>query len=99
MHHRTKPQPSWVKLRIKKVFTPVLPDQQRFSLEVEQTKGAITETAARVEKVYAEIQLAQQKLGLEANAERREDAKAAANIQLRASDQAARQIQPPEAMP
>ena len=88
-----------IQLRAAEAQAQTQADQQRFSLEVEQTKGAITETAARVEKVYAEIQLAQQKLGLEANAERREDAKAAADIQLRASDQAARQMQPPEAMP
>ena len=41
MHHRTKPQPSWVKLRIKKVFTPVLPDQQRFSLSVDPHKQGL----------------------------------------------------------
>lgn len=63
-------------------------DQQRFALEVQQTKGAIEETQARIEKVFAEIQLAEQRIGLEAHRERREDAKAVADITMRRQDQA-----------
>lgn len=62
--------------------------QQKFQLEVEETRGKIAETQARIEKIYAEIQLAQQKLGLEAHREEREDLKTAADIELRATDQA-----------
>lgn len=62
-------------------------DQQSFGLEVEKTKGTISETAARIEKIYAEIQLAQAKLGIEQHREQREDVKAAADIQSRQVDQ------------
>lgn len=63
-------------------------DQQRFGLEVESTRGSIAETSARIEKIYADIMLAQQKLGLEAHKEQREDVKVSADIQMRRTDQA-----------
>lgn len=63
-------------------------DQQRFGLEVEDTRGKIAETSARIEKIYADIQLAQQKLGLEVHKEQREDVKTTADIQMRQTDQA-----------
>lgn len=63
-------------------------NQQKFMLEVEDSKGKIAETEARIEKIFAEIQLAQQKLGLEAHREEREDLKTAADIQMRSTDQA-----------
>lgn len=62
-------------------------DQQRIALENKQTEGNIAETAARIEKIYADIQLAQQKLGIEAHREQREDVKATADITMRQSDQ------------
>lgn len=64
-------------------------DQQRFGLEIEQTKGTIAETSARIEKIFADIQLAQQKLGLETHREQREDVKTASDI---AGQQADRQM-------
>ncbi len=63
-------------------------DQQKFSLEVEDTKGKIAQTQANIEKIYAEIQLAQQKLGIEAHREQREDLKTVADIEIRSTDQA-----------
>lgn len=62
-------------------------DQQRFALEIEDSRGKIAETSAKIEKIYADIQLAQQKLGIEAHREQREDVKAAADIQMRERDQ------------
>lgn len=62
-------------------------NEQKFALELESTKGNIAETEARIEKIYAEIQLAQQKLGLEAHREQREDVKTVADIESRQVDQ------------
>lgn len=62
-------------------------DQQRFALEIEDSRGKIAETSAKIEKIYADIQLAEQKLGIEAHREQREDMKTAADIQLRQTDQ------------
>lgn len=63
-------------------------DQQKFALELEKTRGTIGETAARVEKIYAEIQ----KLGVDADNQTRqqdrEDVKLVADVQARQSDQA-----------
>ncbi|EQB03908.1 hypothetical protein [Sphingobium sp. HDIP04] len=63
-------------------------DQQRFMLEVEQTRGSVAETGARIEKIWAEIQ----KMGIDANnqvrAQDREDVKATADIEARRTDQA-----------
>jgi hypothetical protein len=62
-------------------------DQQKFALELESTRGNIAETSARIEKIYAEIQ----KMGVDAqnqtNQQNREDVKAAADIQMRQTDQ------------
>lgn len=59
-------------------------DGQRFGLEIEQTKGGLAETKARIEKVYAEIE----KLGMDAgNATRtqnREDVKLVVDTQAKA---------------
>lgn len=62
-------------------------DQQKLMLELEKTRGTIAETEARIEKIYAEIQLANQKLGLEAHREQREDLKTVADIHSRQVDQ------------
>lgn len=63
-------------------------DQQRFTLEIEQTRGSLAETKARIEKIWAEIQ----KLGVDASnqtrTQDREDVKATADIQARQTDQA-----------
>lgn len=63
--------------------------QQKFALEVEQTKGTIAETEARIEKIFAEIQ----KLGVDANNQTRSqdlnEAKAVADVQARQVDQQA----------
>lgn len=62
-------------------------DEQRFALEVEQTRGTIAETSARIEKIYAEIQ----KLGIDASnqvrQQDREDVKTSTDIAFRAEDQ------------
>lgn len=50
-------------------------DQERFLLEVEQTKGSLAETDARIEKIVADIQLAFAKLGIEQHKEERETVK------------------------
>lgn len=62
--------------------------EQKFMLEVEEAKGKIAETEARIDKIYAEIQLAQQKLGVEQHREQREDVKTAASIQGQQQDRA-----------
>lgn len=63
-------------------------DEQRFALEVEQTRGSIAETQAKIEKIYAEIQ----KLGVDASnqvrQQDREDVKTSTDIAFRADDQA-----------
>lgn len=63
-------------------------DQQRIGLELEDTRGKIAKTEADIERIFAEIALAQQKLDLDANKERREDVKTVADIQMRQTDQA-----------
>ncbi len=63
-------------------------DQQRFMLEVEDTKGKLAETDARIRKIGADIELAFAKLGIEQHREQREDVKTAADIRMRATDQA-----------
>lgn len=67
-------------------------DEQRFMLEVEQTKGSIAETQAKIEKLYAEIQ----KIGVDAQNQTRQqdrdDFKATTEVQFRAEDQA-RQVE------
>lgn len=68
-------------------------DQQRFALEMEQTRGALSETAARIEKIYAEIQ----KMGFDAEnqtrTQDREDVKTIADIEGRQQDRAMQQRQ------
>ena len=63
-------------------------DQQRFALEVEQTKGSIAEIAARVQLIEAQ----RAKIGVDASnqtrKEDREDVKTAADISMRQTDQA-----------
>lgn len=63
-------------------------DRQRFELEIAKTRGSLAETDARIEKIMAEIQ----KLGIDASnqirQQDREDVKATADIQMRATDQA-----------
>lgn len=63
-------------------------DQQRFDLEIADTKGKLDETAARIEKIRADIDLAFAKLGLEQQREERETVKTAAEIDFRQQDQA-----------
>lgn len=63
-------------------------DQQKFMLSVQESEGKLAETEARIAKVYAEIQLAEQRLGLDAHAQEREDVKTVADIESRQIDQA-----------
>lgn len=63
-------------------------DRQKFGLEIEQTKGNLAETNARIEKIGADIQLAFAKLGIDQQREQREDVKTAADISMRKTDQA-----------
>ncbi|URQ76176.1 MAG: hypothetical protein NBV76_05295 [Candidatus Ochrobactrum gambitense] len=63
-------------------------DRERFGLEIEQTKGNLSETNARIEKIGADIQLAFAKLGIDQQREQREDVKTAADISMRQNDQA-----------
>lgn len=76
-----------MELRMREAQTSAQQDQQRFALEIEDTKGKLSETGARIEKIWAEIQ----KLGIDARnqtrTQDREDVKAAADIQSRARDQ------------
>lgn len=62
-------------------------DNQRIGLEMEDTRGKIAKTEADIQKIMAEIQ----KLGVDASnqsrKETREDVKAAADIQMRQTDQ------------
>lgn len=68
-------------------------DQKRLQLELAETKGTIAETGARIEKIQAEIQ----KLGIDASnqtrQQNREDFKTAADVEMRATDQAMAQQQ------
>ncbi|MGN7962175.1 hypothetical protein [Brucella sp. 22210] len=63
-------------------------DRQKFELEIEQTRGNLAETNARIEKIGADIQLAFAKLGIDRQREQREDVKTAADISMRKTDQA-----------
>ena len=55
---------------------------------MQESQGKLAETEARIAKVYAEIQLAEQRLGLDAHAQEREDVKTVADIESRQVDQA-----------
>ena len=63
-------------------------DRQRFMLEIEQTKGALKETEAKIQKIFAEIQKMSATTQIEAHREQREDIKTAADITMRQEDQA-----------
>lgn len=63
-------------------------DQERFQLEIADTRGKLKETDARIEKIGADIQLAFAKLGIEQHREQREDVKTAADIQGQQQDRA-----------
>lgn len=73
-------------LKASEAQTRAQQDNQRFMLEVEQTKGNLAETDARIEKISADIQLAFAKLGIEEHKEQRETVKTAADIQGREQD-------------
>lgn len=62
-------------------------DQQRFALEVEDTKGKIAKTQADIAKIQAEIQQMGAKTQIDAHREQREDVKTSADIQMRHTDQ------------
>ncbi|WP_011579572.1 MULTISPECIES: hypothetical protein [Chelativorans] len=63
-------------------------DRERFQLEIADTQGKLKETAARIDKIMAEIR----KMGVDAQnqtrKEDREDFKATTEVQMRATDQA-----------
>ena len=61
--------------------------QQKFALEVENTKGDIAETEARIEKIFAEIQAMGIKAENDTRSQDREDVKAVADIKARQTDQ------------
>lgn len=63
-------------------------DQQRFALEIEQTRGNLAEQSKRIEKIAADIQLAFAKIGIEEHKEQRETVKTAADIQGQQQDRA-----------
>lgn len=63
-------------------------DRERFALEIEQTRGTLTETNARVEKIWAEIQKINVDASNQTRQQDREDVKAVADIQARQTDQA-----------
>lgn len=63
-------------------------DRQRFALEIEQTRGNLAETNARIEKIGADIELAFAKLGIEQHKEERETVKTAADIAGQQQDRA-----------
>lgn len=62
--------------------------QQAFQLEIEKSRGTVEETAARIEKIYAEIQAMGAKASNDARTQEREDFKATTDVQFRADDQA-----------
>lgn len=61
-------------------------DQQRFGLEIEDTKGKIAKTEADIKKIMAEIQKMGATTQIDAHRERREDIKTAADIQTRQTE-------------
>lgn len=63
-------------------------DQQRFALEMEETRGNLAEQSKRIEKIGADIELAFAKLGIEQHKEQRETVKTAADIQGQQQDRA-----------
>ena len=77
-----------MELRTKEAQAKAQADASRIGLELEQTRGSIAETNARIEKIMAEIQ----KLGVDASnqtrSQDREDIKAVADIRSRQVDQA-----------
>ena len=77
-----------IRLKAAEASAKTQADQQRFSLELEQTRGTIAETSARIEKIMAEIE----KMGVDASnqtrQQNRDDVKAASDIQMRQADQA-----------
>jgi len=77
-----------MELRTKEAQAKAQADASRIGLELEQTRGSIAETNARIEKIMAEIQ----KLGVDASnqtrSQDREDIKAVSDIRSRQVDQA-----------
>lgn len=63
-------------------------DQQKFSLQIEEARGNIGETAARTEKLYAEMQLIMSKIGIDAGKLELDAAKTVADVEARQTDQA-----------
>lgn len=77
--------------------------QQKFMLDVQETQGKLEETAARIQKIFAEIQkmgvdaeVDMAKVGIDQQREQREDAKTVASIQSQAQDRAMRAAAPPQ---
>lgn len=62
-------------------------DRQAFQLEIEKSRGTVEETAARIEKIWAEIQAMGIKASNDTRSQDREDFKASTDVQFRAQDQ------------
>ena len=77
-----------MQLKAAEAQAQVQQDQQKFALEVEQTKGIIAETEAKIEKIFAEIQAMGVKVQNDTRTQDREDVKTVADMQARATDQA-----------
>jgi hypothetical protein len=77
-----------IQLRWADAATKADQDRQRFELEIEQTRGSLAETNARIEKIMAEIQ----KIGIDAQNQTRQqdrdDFKAVSDVDARRTDQA-----------
>lgn len=69
-----------MQFKVAEAQTKAQQDQQRFGLEIEQTKGSLAEQGERIKKIQADIQLALAKLGIEQHREEREDVKMAVDI-------------------
>lgn len=67
--------------------------QQAFQLEIEKSRGTVEETAARIEKIYAEIQAMGMKASNETRSQDREDIKTSTDIAFRAQDQQRQDVQ------
>lgn len=72
-----------LELRAQEAQAKANADQQKFGLELQEQQGKISKTQADIQRIFAEIELAKQRLGIEAHREQREDAKLAADIQER----------------
>lgn len=76
-----------MQLRATEAETKAQADQQRIMLELENTRGKIAETEARIQKIFAEIEAMAVRSGNETRQQDRDDFKTVTDTQFRAADQ------------